>query len=354
VKRLLQTILLVTCAMAVAGSAAPAVKQPPAPTVEIQSVQLRQKQLSDVVTGLGAVAASDEATTDISFLHAGEVTSLDVQTGERVKKGQRLAELTADPAAIQNFDKAVAALNFAKQDLERTRTLLAQHLATNAQVATAQKAYDDAVAAVATERKIGDDKPTELAAAPFDGFVVKLMVALGDRIQQNTPLMKLARTDVGARIVVGLPADQAARVSAGMDATITATMNAKPQQMAAKVGGVSDSVNPASRLIDCWLTLSHATDRIAEGTTVSVTIVVAQHLGWVVPRQSVLKDDKGSYIFQSDGVIARRVEVQTGIETDEETEISGSFDQTKPVVTQGNYELQDGMKVHEAVPVPPK
>jgi membrane fusion protein, multidrug efflux system len=354
VKRLLQTILLVTCAMPVADSAAPAIKQAPAPTVEIQSVVLRQKQVSDLVTGLGAVAASDEATTDISFLHAGEVTSLDVQTGERVRKGQRLAELTADPTAVQNFDKAVAALNFAKQDLERTRTLLAQHLATNAQLATAQKAYDDAVTAVATERKIGDDKPTELAAAPFDGFVVKLMVALGDRIQQNTPLMKLARTDVGARIVVGLPADQASRVTPGMDATITAIMNAKPQQMAAKVGGVSDSVNPASRLIDCWLTLSHASDRIAEGTTVNVTIVVAQHLGWVVPRQSVLKDHKGSYIFQSDGAVARRVDVQTGIETDEETEISGAFDQTKPVVTQGNYELQDGMKVREAVSAPPK
>jgi membrane fusion protein, multidrug efflux system len=271
-----------------------------------------------------------------------------------VRKGQRLAELTADPAAVQNFDRAVAALNFAKQDLERMRTLLAQHLATNAQVATAQKAYDDAVAAVATERTIGDDKPTELAAAPFDGFVVKLMVALGDRIQQNTPLMKLARTDVGARIVVGLPADQASRVSPGMDATITAIMNANPQQMTAKVGGVSDSVNPASRLIDCWLTLSHATDRIAEGSTVNVTIVVAQHLGWVAPRQSVLKDDKGAYFFQLDGAIARRVEVQTGIETDDETEVSGVFDPTKQVVTQGNYELQDGMKVRGPAPAPSK
>jgi membrane fusion protein (multidrug efflux system) len=354
VKRLLQTIMLVTCAMPLAGSAALDIRQPPAPTVEIQSVPLRQKQVSDGVTGLGAVAASDEATTDISFLHAGEVTSLDVQTGERVRKGQRLAELTADPAAVQNFDRAVAALNFAKQDLERMRTLLAQHLATNAQVATAQKAYDDAVAAVATERKIGDDKPTELAAAPFDGFVVKLMVALGDRIQQNTPLMKLARTDVGARIVVGLPADQASRVSPGMDATITAIMNANPQQMTAKVGGVSDSVNPASRLIDCWLTLSHATDRIAEGSTVNVTIVVAQHRGWVAPRQSVLKDDKGAYIFQLDGAIARRVEVQTGIETDDETEVSGVFDPTKQVVTQGNYELQDGMKVRGPAPAPSK
>ncbi len=353
-KRLLYIILLAVIAMPPAASATPNAAQKQAPTVEVQTVPLRQKQVSDVVTGIGAVTASDEATTDISFLHAGQVASLDVQTGERVTKGQRLAQLTADPAALQNFDRALAALNFAKQDLERMQTLLAQHLATNAQVAAGQKAYDDAMAAVATERKLGDDKPLELVSAPFDGFVVKLMVALGDRIQQNTPLMKLARTDVGARIAVGLPADEASRVAPGMDATITAVMNTKPQQMMAKVGGVSGSVNPVSRLIDCWLTLSNAADRVAEGSTVRVTIIVAQHPGWVVPRQAVLKDTRGAYIFQVDGAVARRVEVQTGIETDDETEIAGAFDQSKPVVVQGNYELQDGMKVHGPPSAPSK
>jgi membrane fusion protein, multidrug efflux system len=354
VKPLWHIILLAAVAMPPAAAAAPKAAQTPAPSVEVQTTPLRQKQVSDPVSGIGAVTASDEATTDISFLHAGQVASLDVQTGERVSKGQKLAQLTADPAALQNFDRAVATLNFARQDLERMRTLLAQHLATNAQVAAAQKAYDDAMAAVATERKLGDDKPLELVSAPFDGFVVKLMVALGDRLQPNTPLMKLARTDIGARIAVGLPADEASRVAPGMDATITSVMNTKPQQMMAKVGGVSGSVNPVSRLIDVWLTLANAADRVAEGTTVRVSIVVAQHPGWVVPRQAVLRDAKGAYIFLVDGEAAHRVEVQTGIETDDETEISGAFDPGKPVVVQGNYELQDGMKVHGPSSAPSK
>jgi membrane fusion protein (multidrug efflux system) len=342
------------CAMVFPASAATNAAKPPEPVVLIQSAPLRQKQIKDVVTGVGAVTASDEATTDISFLHAGQIASLDVQTGERVTKGQRLAELTADPAAIQNYDRAVAAVSFAKQDLERTQTLLNQHLATNAQVATAQKAHGDALAALATEKKIGDDKPVEFATAPFDGFVVKLMVALGDRIQPNTALMKLSRTDVGARIAVGLPADQAARVARGMDATITAIMSLKPQQIAANVGGVSGSVNPATRLIDCWLTLSSAVDKIPEGTTVTVAIVVAQHSGWVVPRQTVLKDDKDSYLFQVDGTTAHRIEVQTGIETDDETEVTGPFDPSRPVVVQGNYELREGMTVRGSSPAPTK
>jgi RND family efflux transporter MFP subunit len=344
-KRLVLLVLLAVDAVALASAVAADAPKAPPPTVEIKSAPLRQKQISETISGIGAITASDEATTDISFLHAGQIASLDVQTGERVTKGQRLAELTADPAAIQNFEKAVANLSFAERDLERSRTLLAQHLATNAQVAAAQKAYEDAAAAVATERKLGDDKSTEMATATFDGFVVKLMVALGDRIQQDTPLMKLARTDVGARIVVGLPADQATRIAPGMEAQVKPVMDADPVSLEARVGGTSGSINPTSRLIDCWLTLAHATDKIAEGTTVTVTIVVARHSGWVVARQAVLKDDRGAYIFQVDGATARRVDVKAGIETDDETEIIGPFDPKKDVVVRGNYELEDGMNV---------
>jgi membrane fusion protein, multidrug efflux system len=344
-KRLVLLVLLAVDAVALASAVAADAPKAPPPTVEIKSTPLRQKQISETISGIGAITASDEATTDISFLHAGQIASLDVQTGERVTKGQRLAELTADPAAIQNFEKAVANLSFAERDLERSRTLLAQHLATNAQVAAAQKAYEDAAAAVATERKLGDDKSTEMATATFDGFVVKLMVALGDRIQQDTPLMKLARTDVGARIVVGLPADQATRIAPGMEAQVKPVMDADPVSLEARVGGTSGSINPTSRLIDCWLTLAHATDKIAEGTTVTVTIVVARHSGWVVARQAVLKDDRGAYIFQVDGATARRVDVKAGIETDDETEIIGPFDPKKDVVVRGNYELEDGMNV---------
>jgi membrane fusion protein, multidrug efflux system len=353
-KRLVLLVLLAVCADARAPAATADAAIAPPPTVEIQSASLRQKQISETITGIGSIAAGEEATTDISFLHGGQVASLDVQTGERVTKGQKLAELTADPSAIQNYEKAVANLNFAQRDLERTRTLLAQHLATNAQVAAAQKAYDDAVAAVATERKLGDDKPTEVAAAPFDGFVVRLMVALGDRIQPNTPLMKLARTDVGARIVIGLPADQAARIAAGMEAQVTPIMDTNPKSLEASVGGISGSINPTSRLIDCWLTLAHATDKIAEGTTVTVTIVVARHPGWVVARQAVLKDDRGAYIFQVDGTTARRVDVKTGVETNDETEVMGPFDPKKDVVVRGNYELQDGMSVRPPATTPSK
>jgi hypothetical protein len=55
-------------------------------------------------------------------------------------------------------------------------------------------------------------------------------------------------------------------------------------------------------------------------------------------------------IFQVTGSKAERVPVKTGIETDKYTEIIGPIDTKIPIVTVGNYELQDGMAVREGGP----
>ena len=69
---------------------------------------------------------------------------------------------------------------------------------------------------------------------------------------------------------------------------------------------------------------------------------------WTVPRSAVLRDARGAYIFQVKDGRARRVAVQTGVETDRVTEIRGGFEPSLPVVVTGNYELEDGMAVREA------
>ncbi|MGH6852645.1 MAG: efflux RND transporter periplasmic adaptor subunit, partial [Methylocella sp.] len=122
------------------------------PSVQVETVALRQQELSDTVTAYGTVATSEESMADISFPHAGQITGLDVRAGQKVHTGEPLVTITADPATLQSYEKALAALEFAKHDLARQQTLLAQRLATNAQVAAAQKMVADATGALEAER----------------------------------------------------------------------------------------------------------------------------------------------------------------------------------------------------------
>jgi RND family efflux transporter MFP subunit len=318
------------------------------PSVQVQAVPLRQQPLEETVTGFGTAATSEESTADISFPHAGQITALTVRVGEKVTRGRELASVTADPATLLGYQKSVAAVDFAKRDLARVKTLLAQHLATNTQVAAAQKIVSDATAELEAQRKLGNDQQVRIATAPFDGFVAKLMVAPGDRLQANTAIMQLARTDRGVRIITGLKPEDAARVAPGMVARVVPVQGGNAQPIEGTVRQVSGSLNATTRLIDTLIDVAKSADQVLPGTSAAVTVIISRHTGWVVPRNAVLHADKGSYLFQVADGHARRVEVKTGIETDALTEVSGSFDPGLAVVTVGNYELRDGMAVRDA------
>jgi RND family efflux transporter MFP subunit len=297
------------------------------------------------VQGYGTVATSEDAVVGVSFLHPGQISRLRVRPGEVVKAGEVLLELSTDPSATLSFQMAVAALDFAKRDLARTKTLLAQHLATNAQIAAAQKAVEDAIAAVETQRKLGNDQKTEVITAPFNGYVTALTVALGDRVQPNTTVLKLAPAD-RVQVTVGLQPEDAARVQTGMAAEVVPVFT-PDSRLSGVVRGATGTINPATKRVDFWVELVAAEQELVPGTVVSVEIVIEQHTGWVVPRDAVLRDGKGDYIFQVTGSKAERVPVKTGIETDKFTEIVGPIDMKHAIVTVGNYELQDGMAVRE-------
>jgi RND family efflux transporter MFP subunit len=330
------------------GSATGHPQTPPAPSVLIETAVPRQQVLKHTVQGYGTVATSEDAVIGVSFLHPGQISRLGVRPGEVVKIGAVLLELSTDPSATQGYQTAVAALDFAKRDLARTNTLLAQHLATNAQLAAAQKAVEDAMAAVDVQRKLGNDRKTEVITAPFNGYVTALSVALGDRVQPNTTVLKLARTD-RVQVTVGLQPEDAAHVRTGMAAEIVPIFT-PDSRLSGVVRGTTGTINPATKRLDVWVEIAAGEQELVPGTAVSVAIVLEQHTGWVVPRNAVLRDGKGDYIFQMTGSKAERVAVKTGIETDNYTEIVGPIDTKRPIVTIGNYELQDGTAVREGGP----
>jgi membrane fusion protein (multidrug efflux system) len=317
-----------------------------ASSVQVESAPIRQQEIRETVTAYGTMTASEEAMADISFPQSGQITGLQVRVGQKFRSGDPLVTITFDPATLQGYQTAVTALDFARRELTRMQNLLAQHLATNAQVATAQKAVDDAAVALETERRLGNDQLTKSAAAPFNGYVAKIMASPGDRLQANTAIMTLVRTDQGLHFAIGLKPVDAVRVEPGMMAQLTPVLSAESQPLEGVVRQIAGTVNPTTRLIDSWIDVAEPA-KLVTGETVSVVITLSKHNGWVVPRNAVLHDAKGSYIFQIANGHAKRIDVQTGIETDVLTEISGDFDSSLKIVNSGNYELSDGMAVRE-------
>jgi membrane fusion protein (multidrug efflux system) len=315
-------------------------------TALVQTQPLRQYDLTDQLPCYGTVILDPENVISINFPRAGQITRLMVSQGEMVKKGRPLLEFQTSPQDSVGYVQAQSAVDLARHELTRLQSLAAEQLATRSQIAQAQKALIDAEATLAAQKKLGTDREKELLLAPFDGLVNDLKVVQWERIQMGMMALQLARTD-GLLVVLGIEPEDRTKVKPGTLVQVTSVFDGsiRGSGMIRKVHGM---VNPQTKLVDVTVDLkNYQAAPLMPGMSVRGDIILNQYRGPAVPRQAVLKDDQGAYVFVVREGRACRVRVKTGIESEGLVGITGPFRKNDRVVVLGNYELKDGMAVRE-------
>ncbi|MDB6000527.1 MAG: Cobalt/zinc/cadmium efflux transporter [Rhizobacter sp.] len=323
---------------------------PAAPVAQIRSELAKQRLLTESLVGIGEVAPGQGFA--MSFTRSGQVTALATIAGNRVSKGTVLAALTPDPASLQAYEQANSTLALAQQELDRLRQLLDLQLATRSQVDVAQKAVTDARQALKAMEQQDGGRRTSTLTAPFDGVVVAVPASLGDRVQAGAPILQLARTD-SLRVQIGIEPADSPRIRAGMTAFVSpvAAPDSDATAIPAKVSEVQDVVDPKTQWVNAVVVLPRAAaGQLVPGMKVRAHIAVSSRSAVSVPRNAVLTDERGSYLFQVIGDKAHRVAVTPSIEASGFVAIQGLEQLAYPVVVVGNYELQDGMAVKEMGP----
>jgi RND family efflux transporter MFP subunit len=247
-----------------------------------------------------------------------------------------LLDFGASPAAVSTYQQAVSGLAVAKTQRAHVAQLLAQQLATRDQLAQADKAVSDAQAALDALQREGADQPTQTLTAPFDGIVTTIPVAQGDRVQPGATLLTLTRLD-GLVVTVGLEPGDRDRVRAGQTVHLT-PIGAGPR-LDGQILRVDGVLNPKTRLVDADVSVPPGA--VMSGTAYRADITVGQLLGWIVPHDAVLTDDKGAYVFQVAGNTASRVDVSVAGSVGSDDVIDGKLDPARSLVVQGNYQLSD-------------
>jgi membrane fusion protein (multidrug efflux system) len=317
---------------------------PGAPSALVQTQPLTQRTLTDSLTAFGEVTTGQVVA--ISFPRAGQVSRLLAVAAQRVKRGTPLATLASDPNAKLAYTQAVSAVDFARGELRRNQELFALQLATQSQVDASRKALQDAQANLAAQRELGGDVGQATVRAPFDGVVTAVTVAQGDRIQPGAAILQLGHTDV-LRVRLGIEPDDFHLVKVGMPVTLS-PVDDRTRSVAAAVAESQGLVDPKTQLVDALAEVpAGGASFLVPGMHVRAVIKVGQHLSWAVPRQAVLTDANGAYVFQVAGSKAHRVNVTAGDESQGMVAISGGIDPRLPVVVLGNYELQEGMPVRQ-------
>lgn len=125
--------------------------------------------------------------SDLAFKVGGPLVKLDVEEGQRVRKGQIVAEVDPLDYRLQYEAKRSSYLT-AKSQLERAEKLLAKDAISRQDHESMQANYDNAKAAFENaESQLAETK----LKAPFDGFIQKKYVENYQKVQPGTSIVCL-------------------------------------------------------------------------------------------------------------------------------------------------------------------
>ena len=339
--------LLLSIALASACAVAPSAHA--ADTAQSASVEvapLHRGQLADIAQALGTVQAASSQTLAVTFPRPVQVLGVEVRAGQAVRRGQTLLRVQGAPGSDVPYVQAQNAVSFAQSELQRLEQLQAQQLATRTQVDAARKALADAQAQLAAARAQGLNGGASSYVAPFDGLVTAVQTQTGAQLPAGSAALLLAPAN-RLQAVVGVLPEQARMLRPGMTAKVQAVFD--PDQSAqATVLAAAGMVNPATGRVDLTLALPPQ-PWLLPGLAISADLPLRVWSGWVVPRNAVLRDDRGqAYVFQDDHGRARRVNVNVEIDQGESSGLDGPLDPALPLVVLGNYELENGMALRTA------
>jgi membrane fusion protein (multidrug efflux system) len=308
----------------------------------------KRGSIPELIIAHGVAIPATSATQTASLQRDGMISEIYVEVGDQFKKGDKLLDFGASPAAVVAYEQALTTLSQKQHALERKQQLFKLQLATKDDVESAEKDLSDAESNKKMLEKIGSIKESEILEAPFDGVVSAISVSKGDRISAGAPLMTLSRTD---RIIlsVGVEAGALAKVKPDMPVHLASLLpGRKPSE--GKVKRVGVAIDLKTRQVPVFIDI--ADGAALSGENFRAGIEVGKFQGWIVPRDAVGNGSKGPFIFQIDEGHAKRVLVNVLGSVGKNSIIEGDIDSQKEIVLSGNYQIADGdaVRPEEAAP----
>ncbi|MCG8473696.1 MAG: efflux RND transporter periplasmic adaptor subunit [Desulfobacterales bacterium] len=298
----------------------------------------------------------------LSFRKGGEVASIRVFVGDRVKKGELVATLD-DKDAQLNLDKARAALNKSRIQSENARSSLARvkslYENNNVSLSEYEKARDTFANALATyqadersyrlqERELAYYKLT----SPIDGIITSRKVEANENVSSGAEVAVVQAGD-SIEVEAGIPEVWISKVHEGQRVKLSYP-SIEGETFEGRVTEVAFESDSQTHTYPVTLVMEGGSSDIRPGMPASVTFDFGRDLPKEtlrVPVSAMAKDYDGHYLF----VLERSPEKGVGVVKKRRVKAggmnSGGFDVTEglsageKVVTAGLQFLSDGMRV---------
>ena len=325
----------------------PLAKSEPKPALTVSLIKPQSAKWPLVLTANGDITAWQEAV--VAAEAAGlPIVRVHVEVGDKVRKGQLLAQLQTEMIAAElaqtqaALREAEAAQSEAEANGDRARKLTSSGALSGQQIKqylTAEQAANARLAGVKAQLKSAQIRMGQTQIlAPDDGTISARNALLGAVVQPGQELFRLIRRD-RLEWRAELPSADLARIKVGMLARIT-TPN--KNTLKAKVRAVAPTVEMKTRNGLVYIDLLEQGQALS-GMYARGEIELGQSEVLVLPQSAVLIRDGFSYVFRLDETQhVLQTKVTTGQRIGEKVAILSGLDAGTAVVASGVGFLADG------------
>ena len=322
----------------------------------------------------GVAKAQNE--TILSFKVAGILSSVDVELGEKVKRGQLIATInpidydiqmkqaiSQKEGAVANAEAAESQLINAKATYERVTKLyennsvaLSEYQQAKASYDAAQAQYDAAIAQVSTSNQQVQAADNQIAytqlVSPINGVITEVEVEANEMVNAGTAIATVS--SVGRpEVEVGVPEILINSITKGQKVNIT--IPAAPGQT---FQGIVDKVAYASGNAPTYpviVEIDRSIEQIRPGMAANVSFFLTPtgappSANMIVPVEAVGMDNQGNFAFVLTGkgeqvYVAEKKAIVIGRLKPEGFELLQGLKEGERVAVAGLKSLMDGEEV---------
>lgn len=310
----------------------PAVAGPAAPTIRTN----------------GVLANKDEIR--LSFKVGGVIRQLSVNEGNRVRKGQQLAQIEQAEIDAQ-VEQAAQVYEKARRDAERGERLYTDKVISLEQLQDLRTrlAMDQAALNSASY-----NRKYAAIVAPYDGVVLRRLAQERELVQAGSPILVLGAEDRGFVVRAGLADREIVQVKLGDAAEVR--FDALPGRvLTGKITEVSGAAAADSGMFGIEVSLDPSELPLKSGLVAKVAVVPATARAGervYVPIAAIVEGNgRVARVFVLDGKHVRRREVHVDFIDGEAVALQAGLELGEQVITDGAQYLEDGEEVVLAEPV---
>jgi len=300
--------------------------------IPVQVETVEYKPFEKFQNYFGKLAGIKEAIKGAPF--GGRISQINYKVGDYVEANQVVVEFPIDEPGSM-YEQAKVTFENSERMYERTKVLLKAG-------ETSQVNFDNVEAQyLVNKRNYENAKQLTFIEAPFSGTIVDIKVNVGDNVNKDAPLFTIAQLHK-MRVKIWITEKEINQIKKGL----TAEMVFGGKTYTGTVVDKSLALDPAKQAFYAEVEFDNSKRELKSGVTVEIEVLIYQNpKAIIIPRNIVMSDDGGQYVFVDKDSVAEKRYVTNGQESGVNYEISSGLQVGDKLVVNGGSQLTDGAKI---------